>query len=89
MKPKRQFDETIAFWPRVAYNERHGFDGIENGDEYSRGLIKSIKLRNLEAKKEALQEQLAQGNGPKDPRDILKEIETINRWIYKFKSEMK
>lgn len=70
-------------------NERHGFDEIENGDEYSRGLIKSIKLRNLEAKKEALKEQLTQGNGPNEPRDVLKEIETINKLIYKFKSEMK
>ena len=30
MKPKRQFDETIAFWPRVAYNEGHGFDAVTN-----------------------------------------------------------
>ena len=30
MKPKRQFDEMIAFWPRVAYNEGHGFDAVTN-----------------------------------------------------------
>ena len=30
MKPKRQFDETIAFWPRGAYNGEHGFDAVTN-----------------------------------------------------------
>lgn len=70
-------------------NEKRSLEDIESGEEYIKGLIRSIRLRNLEAKKEALQNELIKTGGGKQPRDILKEIETVNKLIYKFKSEMK